>query len=64
MKVVIALDSFKGSLSSIMAGNTVKRAFENVFGNGESIVFPISDGGEGTVESIVKAMNGEIIWNC
>ncbi len=61
MKVVIALDSFKGSLSSIMAGNTVKRAFENVFSNGESIVFPISDGGEGTVESIVKAMNGEII---
>lgn len=60
MKAVIAIDSFKGSLSSVEAGNTVKKAFENVF-KGEACVFPVSDGGEGTVDTLVSALKGEKI---
>ncbi len=60
MKAVIAIDSFKGSLSSLEAGNTVKKAFENVF-KGKAIVFPVADGGEGTVDTLLSALNGERI---
>ena len=60
MKAVIAIDSFKGSLSSFEAGETVKKAFVNVF-DGEAKVFHVSDGGEGTVETVVKALKGEIV---
>ncbi len=60
MKAVIAIDSFKGSLSSIEAGNAVKKAFEHVF-KGSACVFPIADGGEGTVDTLVSALNGEKI---
>mgnify|MGYP004593091187 FL=1 len=60
MKAVIAVDSFKGSLSSFEAGKTVKKAFVDIF-NGEASVFPVSDGGEGTVETVVKALKGEIV---
>ena len=60
MKAVIAVDSFKGSLSSFEAGETVKKAFVDIF-NVEASVFPVSDGGEGTVETVVKALKGEIV---
>lgn len=60
MKAVIAIDSFKGSLSSMEAGNTVKKAFEKVF-EGTACVFPVADGGEGTVDTLVSALNGEKI---
>lgn len=60
MKAVIAIDSFKGSLSSIEAGFCVKKAFNAVF-NGEAEVFPIADGGEGTCETITKGLKGEIV---
>ena len=52
MKVVVAIDSFKGSLSSLQAGNAVKEAICRLDGNAEVLVKPLADGGEGTVEAV------------
>lgn len=52
MKVVIAIDSFKGSLSSIEAGNTARTGVQNAC-DAEVIVKPLADGGEGTTEALV-----------
>lgn len=57
MKVVIAVDSFKGSLSSIEAGNAVSNGILRVC-DAEIALFPLADGGEGTVEALVTGMNG------
>lgn len=61
MKVVIAIDSFKGSLSSLQAGNAVKEAVCRLDGNAEVVVKPLADGGEGTVEALSKAANSETV---
>lgn len=55
MKVVIAIDSFKGSLSSLQAGNAVKDGILQVFPDAEIIVKPLADGGEGTVDAFEDA---------
>jgi len=60
MKIVIALDSFKGSLTSLEAGNAVKKGIERVYKDAEIFVRPIADGGEGTVDAVISAMNGEL----
>ena len=52
MKVVIATDSFKGSLSTIDAGNAIAEGIKRVYKDAEVIVRPLADGGEGTVESM------------
>jgi glycerate kinase len=57
MKVVIAIDSLKGSLSSIEAGQAVKEGILKVC-DAEVVVKPLADGGEGTVEALVMGMNG------
>lgn len=61
MNVVIAIDSFKGSLSSIQAGNAIKDGVKTVFPEAEVYISPIADGGEGTMEAIVGATGGEIV---
>lgn len=61
MKIVIASDSFKGSLSSIQAGTAIKKAAEKVFDNAEIIVSPLADGGEGTAEALLEGLGGRII---
>ena len=58
MKVVIAIDSFKGSLSSMQAGNAAKMGIINVFPQAEVVVRPLADGGEGTLEALAEGMNG------
>lgn len=60
MKIIIALDSFKGSLTSLEAGNAVKKGIERVYKDAEIFVRPIADGGEGTVDAVISAMNGEL----
>ena len=47
MKIVIAIDSFKGSLTSIDAGNTIKSSILKIKPEAEIIVKPLADGGEG-----------------
>jgi len=59
--VVIAIESFKGSLSSVQAGNAIKDGVKTVFPEAEVYISPIADGGEGTMEAIVGATGGEIV---
>ena len=61
MKVVIAIDSFKGSLSSLQAGNAVKDAVLRLDKNSRVLVKPLADGGEGTVEALASGFNSEFI---
>ncbi|MDY3917388.1 MAG: glycerate kinase [Candidatus Limivivens sp.] len=60
MKVVVAIDSFKGSLSSLEAGAAVSRGIRKVFPQAGVEVRPLADGGEGTVEALVLGMNGRL----
>lgn len=57
MKVVVAIDSFKGSLSSIEAGNAAKEGIIKAC-SANVIVKPLADGGEGTTEALVEGLGG------
>ena len=58
MKIVIAMDSFKGSLSSAEAGKAAAAGIMRAFPAGEIKVFPVADGGEGTVDALAAGLNG------
>lgn len=60
MKIVIAIDSFKGSLTSLEAGNAAKAGILRVFHDAEVLVRPLADGGEGTVDALVSGMGGTL----
>lgn len=60
MKVVIAIDSLKGSLSSIEAGKAIKTGILRVMPDAEIHVRPLADGGEGTVEALTLGMGGRL----
>ena len=59
MKIVAALDSFKGSISSKEAGDAVREGILRAMPDADVSVFSVSDGGEGLTDVIVSAMNGE-----
>ncbi|PSM53253.1 glycerate kinase [Campylobacter blaseri] len=59
MRVLVAIDSFKGSLSSYEAGSAVKAGIENFCD--EVIVKPVADGGEGSVEALADALDGKFV---
>ncbi len=59
--LVFAFDSFKGSLSSLQAGEAAAKAAKEVMPESINKIVPVADGGEGTVEAIVSALNGDII---
>lgn len=61
MKVVVAIDSFKGSLTSLQAGNAVRDAIARLDKNSIVLVSPLADGGEGTVEALAEGGNAEIL---
>ena len=61
MKLVFASDSFKGSLTSKRISELLSRAAGEVFGECEIIGIPMADGGEGTVEAVTDAVNGEML---
>jgi len=61
MKIVIAPDSFKESLSALEAAESIEKGFKRVIPNAEYVKVPMADGGEGTVQSLVDATRGEII---
>ena len=52
MKITVAIDSFKGSLTSLEAGSAVREAVMRLDGKAEVIVKPLADGGEGTVQAL------------
>ena len=61
MKIVIASDSFKGSLSSIEVAQAATRGIKAVYPDCEVIAVNVADGGEGTVEAIVNTLGGEMV---
>ncbi len=60
MKIVVAVDSFKGSMTSVEAGLAVKNGIERVYSNANVNIIPIADGGEGTVDALVSGLNGKL----
>ncbi|MDO4459850.1 MAG: glycerate kinase [Clostridia bacterium] len=58
MKVVVAIDSFKGSMSSMEAGNAAKEGILKAHPDANVVVKPLADGGEGTVEALVEGFGG------
>ena len=58
MKVVVAIDSLKGSLTSLEAGEAIQEGILRAIPDAEVIVRPLADGGEGTVEALTGGMNG------
>lgn len=60
IRVVIAPDSFKGSITSFDAANAIKIGFEKENIN-DCICIPMADGGEGTVEAMIAATDGKLI---
>lgn len=61
MKIVVAMDSFKGSMSSMIAGKAVETGIRRVEPNAQVCVFPLADGGEGTVEALLQGMGGKLV---
>ena len=59
MKVVAAIDSFKGSLSSMEAGHAAKEGVLLARPEADMIVKPLADGGEGTTDALIEGMNGQ-----
>lgn len=61
MKVLVASDSFKGSLNSIQIGQAVREGIHRIFPEAVVKIIPIADGGEGTVEALVTAGGGRYL---
>lgn len=61
MKIVIAPDSFKGSLTAKEAADSIENGIKKVLPDAETIKVPMADGGEGTVQSLVDCTKGELI---
>ena len=60
MKVVVAIDSLKGSLTSLEAGAAIEKGIHCALPDAEVCVRPLADGGEGTVEALALGMGGLI----
>jgi len=61
VKIIIAPDSFKGSLSALEVARAIQKGIKNADTTIETVVVPMADGGEGTVQSLVDATDGRII---
>ena len=59
MKVVVAVDSLKGSLTSMEAGNAVREGIRRVNPEAQVVVKPLADGGEGTTEAFIEGLSAE-----
>ncbi|WP_319242830.1 glycerate kinase [uncultured Propionivibrio sp.] len=60
MRIVVAPDSYKGSVSALDVANAMARGIQKVFPDAEVCKVPIADGGEGTVEALVTATAGQL----
>lgn len=61
MKIVIAPDSFKESLSALDVATQIELGFRDVFPAASYVKLPVADGGEGTVDAMVAATQGKIV---
>ncbi|EFJ3083742.1 glycerate kinase, partial [Escherichia coli] len=62
MKIVIAPDSFKESLSAMQVATAIEQGFREIYPEAEYVKLPMADGGEGTVESMVEATEGHYLF--
>lgn len=61
MRIIVVMDSFKGSLSSADANQAVENGVKQIFSDADVKAFAIADGGEGTAETLVDGMNGSTV---
>ena len=61
MKFVIAPDSFKGSMTAKEAALAIQVGLQKIYPDADYELVPMADGGEGTVQSLVDATDGDII---
>lgn len=61
MKIVIAPDSFKESLTALEVAEAIETGFKRIYPDAEYVKVPMADGGEGTVQSLVDALQGKLI---
>lgn len=61
MKIVIAPDSYKESLSALEVARAIEAGFREIYPDAEYIKLPVADGGEGTVEAMVAATQGRVV---
>ncbi|WP_093267046.1 glycerate kinase [Psychrobacillus sp. OK032] len=61
MKVLIAIDSFKGSISSIEGNEAISLGIKDIYPEAEVVTLPLADGGEGTVDALVQATGGKLV---
>lgn len=61
MKIVIAPDSFKESLTAIEVANGIEQGFREIFPEATYIKIPVADGGEGTLQALIDAKQGRLI---
>jgi glycerate kinase len=61
MKIVIAPDSYKESLSALEVANAIEQGFREIWPDADYVKLPVADGGEGTVEAMVEATTGRIV---
>src|SRR6266536_2693369 len=59
MKVVVAPNAFKGTLTATQAAAAISRGVREVFPDAEIVEVPVADGGDGTVEALVDANHGQ-----
>jgi len=62
MRVVIAPQALKGSLTAAEVGQAIALGVQAVYPDAEIVVVPVADGGEGTVQALVDATGGTLVW--
>ena len=62
MKILIAADSFKGSATTMEVADRIEKGYLRICPEVEIAKLPMADGGEGTVETLVSGMDGELIY--
>ena len=62
-KIVLAFDSFKGSVGSFEIAKAAEKAIQEELPDCQIIRFPIADGGEGTTEALCSALHAQTVWH-
>ena len=61
MKIVIAPDSYKESLTAMAVASAIEAGFREIFPDAEYLKIPVADGGEGTVQAMIDASGGRLV---
>ena len=62
MKIIVSPDSFKGSLTASEAAKEISAGIKEIDSMIETVLLPIADGGEGTLEPLISATNGQTVY--